>query len=267
MSSEENPEVTVEGEDFSLEIVDEIADEVDKTAELEVEIAALKAKNEELMSAPPVNTEEVGFAALAEELKKMQKPEAPVAQNPGVDYTKVVEDTAKNFYADPTKSVLNLLTPVVTQMQTESDAKLNDQAMQISQLTVLSTPGDKELYIKYKAEVDEVAGGLPPSAQVYQKALSQVKTAHVDDLVNERVQEALKKATEQAEISVRQNAPISLATSPAKAERTKNYSMTTAQWETMQHQAMVKGFEIGTKDDLTADGLWAVERFKRMGKL
>lgn len=272
----EVPDVPVPDEGFSVALVDEIPGPEDKTTELEAKIAELEAQNAALAQAPPPESPaDAGFAALAAELKSLKTP-TPVTEpdQSGPDYNEVIKDTSKNFYNDPTKSVLNLMTPVVQQLKQENDKRANSQAMQISKLTVLSTPGDKEFYVKYQAEVDSIAGSLPPSESAYQEALAKAKVLHVDDIVNEqveaRVNAALEQATVQAQASVAQTqrqAPTTLSTIPTKAPAQSKPSLTKLQWQDLQRQALVKGFDLGTAERLTAEGVWAIERYKALGRL
>lgn len=268
----EVPDVQVPEESFKVAIVDEVVP-ADATAELEAKNAELEARIAELSAAPPapapaVEAHNPGFSELAAELRKMQEPkEAPKP----VDYNQIIEETSKNFYGDPTKSVLNLLTPVVQELKTESDAKLNTQAKQISKLTVLAQEEEKNLYVKYKDDVEQITSTLPPSENVYQQALDQVRIKYSKQIVDEAVAARLAEVTEAAErqavASAPRQAPVTLATTPAKAPAPASPSLTANQWADLQRQALVKGFEIGTAERLTADGLWAIERYKKFGRL
>ena len=282
VAAPEVPEVNVEEDAYKVEIVEEEGgSEVDAAAELEAKNAELQAQLEELKRQQESIETNKGFEALAEELKNLKAPApAPeVPQDPAKDFNAIIEETSKTFYNDPTKSVLNLLTPVVTQLQTEAEKKAAAQDMQISKLTVLATPGDKDLYAKYSEDVESIVKTLPPSATAYQEALKKVQILHQDEIIEEKVQakvqEALQQATNQAQAAVQAGttvtgqvgqAPISLAGMPkTAAPKAKSNALTAAQWNDLKQQAMIKGFDIGDPNSLTADGVWAIERYKKNG--
>ncbi|MBW2637906.1 MAG: hypothetical protein JRC86_10370 [Deltaproteobacteria bacterium] len=268
------PDIPVEDEQFAVEIIDENAPAPDPTVELEARNAELQAQLAQLQSAPVPAADE-GFAALAAELRKMQAPQSEAPPEPGVDYNAVIEKSKKDFYGNPTESVLNLVTPVVQEMQNQADQRAAAQDMQISKLTVLSTPGDKEMYTKYATDVEEAVAKLPPSATAYQTALKQVEMFHSKDIIAEQVAEqvaaAIAQATTAAQAVVQPAPrqaprPMSLASMPQTAPPpANNNSLTSGQWRDIQQQALVKGFDLGTEKNLTADGVWAIEYYKKNG--
>lgn len=265
----EVPEVVVEDESYSVEIVDE-TQEVDKTAALEAEIAELKAA-QAVAPAPAAPQTDEGFAALAQEIRKLQPAPVQATPEPGVDYNSVVAGVRKDFYGDPTDSVLTLLNPIATGLKEEQDSKFAKQAVQISKLTVLATDEDKGLYVKYKDDVEAIAATLPPSENTYQEALQHIRLKYAKDLVQEQVDAALAQAISAAEANVtpgvtaQRQAPVTLATTPAKPTPTQNRSLNAAQWQDLQQQALIKGFDLGNANSLTADGVWAIERYKQNG--
>lgn len=264
----EVPDIQVEDENFSLEIVDE-TQPVDNTSALEAEIAELKAAQAVPVQAAPQTDE--GFAALAQEIRKLQPAPVAAAPAPGVDYTQVVAGVKKDFYGDPTESVLTLLNPIATGLKEDQDARFAKQALQISKLTVLSTDEDKNLYMKYKEDADAIAATLPPSENTYQQALDHVRLKYSKDLVQEGVDAALAQAvaTAEANVTVQQpvhrQAPVTLASTAPKPAPTQNRSLNAAQWQDLQQQALIKGFDLGNASSLTADGVWAIERYKQNG--
>lgn len=212
MSNQVTPEV--ENEEFKLEVVDDNvgAGEDQALLDLQSKMAELQAENEKLRTAPAV-APDPGLSQLAEILKQMQQPKVEEKpKGPQLDIKKLMEEKNADFYKNPSQSVYELITPVLQQMKTETESEVTTLKVMNSKLSALSIDENKQIYGRYSEEIEEIAKTLPPSTNVYQTAINQVKMNHIQDIVEERAKalaevslsEQVRQAEEAAKASVSQ---------------------------------------------------------------
>jgi len=244
---QDEPNIAVEDEGYEVVATEEADDQADlKSAELEAQNAELHKQLEALKASQnepaPAGDQ---FGELANAIRELQGPKKDGVSEPQTDYNKIIENVRKDFYTDPTKSVLSLLQPVAQEIQSNADKQIQAQSKQISKLTALNTPGDKDLMVKYSSEVEELVGSLPPSERVYQEALQRVKLNHLDDLVNERAQALTQQTIDAAEANVAQSmpnrGPQDLSTMPRKGK--VKVQITRQKITELQKWGMIKGYD------------------------
>ena len=197
------PQIEFENEEFKLEVVEEEGQKDDATMALEAKIAEMEAKQAEYMTtieglqnqAPDSNI------ALAEAIAKMNRPTEVVKapEQPQVDYAALFESTDKNFYNSPSKSVVDVMSPVLQSMDAKMTEANRANDLKMSKLMVLADESMKGDYIKYKDEVEKLVKTSPPSEEVYAKALKVVKGNHIEDIIAEQV--AAKLADMEAKLA------------------------------------------------------------------
>ncbi len=259
------PEIEEEGYELIVDEGEE-SENADPTLELEARNTELQAQIDALKSQNTAPTADVGFAALADELKKIGgKPtEATAPLEKGPDFNEIIKESRDSFYKDPMSAVLNVLQPALVEVKADSDAKISKQALQISKLTLLNTPGDRELYAKYKDEIEEKVSLLPPSEETYQKILREVKTDHLDDLIAEKAAELNAQVIEKAEAAVSQQAgvPTDLSSLPKKPAKMQ-VRIPAAKVKQMEQWALVKGYDWNSIEDRD----WVIKYWKEQGAI
>jgi len=257
-------------EEFEIEIVDPAAPQKEEaTIKLEQQMAEQQAlieklQNEKAQAAPPANDMDKLADLLSQRLGPVPTgPTEPTAEQKQQEYLKLVEGVRQNFHADPTGNVLKLIEPVLQQVQEQNQEMIQKQSLKISELSAYNSP-DAPYMQKYGDEVRQLVATLPPSGNVYQQALAQVKVNHTDDIIAERVQAALDEALAKARgqevtpAEVQQQAPFSLATqqgtpaaasivqkqkvqvSIAEQNKLKQFAMNhMLSWDNPQHQNLI----------------------------
>jgi hypothetical protein len=187
----------IENDEFDFIVTDENEPEVDQEkVELQTKLAEQQAKLDELMAAQNNvqmdNASQKQMEELANVLKtsiQSAQPEKPSA-DPQAEYMKLVEDVRSNWHSDPAGNALKLVEPLMSQMQQKMSSKVSTLELKTSKLAALSSP-DKPIYDKYADEVEQLVSSLPPSENTYQEAIKAVKANHMDDLVNDMVNQKL----------------------------------------------------------------------------
>lgn len=264
-------------EEFKLEIIDEPVEGTKDAATLamEVKLAEMEAQNaayaEQLTKLQGTGKETDIASALAAELKKIQTPQVtsapPVKEE--IDYNKLFETVDKNFYTSPSKGVVDVVVPLMEQMDKKYSGALSTQAITISKLTMLGDPSGQMDYVKYKEEVDKLVKDSPPSEQVYSNALKMVRANHFEEIMAEKVALQLKEITDKAEAAV--TAPpagvapgFTNATQVQAAHAKKNAGRITAgQLATASKWAMQKGYDWNDPEDQE----WVVKFLKSEGAI
>lgn len=244
-----------EDEEFKVEIVDEEAttekDEATlaleaKIAEMEAAQAEYKAQIESLSTKAPGADQ--GLSALAEQLKQMSAPAAPKAPEVQTDFKALFETVDKNFYNSPSKSVVDVVTPIMQSMDKKYSEVAAQQAINISKLTVLADDSQKSDYIKYKDEVEKIVSASPPSESVYGDALKSVRALHFEDILAEKVAAQVAEITDKAEAAAQASVPTTPSTftnaTQVQQARAKNTMRITAGQQLVASKwAMTKGYD------------------------
>ncbi len=263
-----------ENEEFTLEVVEEGATETQtdeeklaleaKIAEMEAENAKYKAQMDELSKASPPRE---SVSAIAEELRKLAQPAPAKPEETQTDFKKLFEDVDKNFYTSPSKSVVDVVTPIVQSMDKKYTDVIAKQALNISKLTVLYDESSKGDYIKYKDEVESIVSSLPPSESVYAEALKTVRANHFDDILAEKVQAQVEAMAQKAEQNVQQQqAATPQFTNAAQVQqaRAKNVMRITPNQEAAARKwAMIKGYDWSDP----AEKEWVLKYLKGNGSI
>ena len=262
---------------FKLEVIDEkiVPEKDEATLALEAKIEELEAGNSQYKEALEQLTSNQGqdanLSLLAQEvakLKETQAPQAPAQTKQEVDYGKLIETTDKNFYQAPSKSVLDLVSPVVQSLDAKYGGMAEKQSLNISKLTVLADDAVKGDYIRYKDEVDKLVQLSPPSETIYMETLKKVRANHMDDIIAEQVALQVAKITDAAEAEAAKAvapAPFTNATQqsavPPKAAVPVRIS--TQDQAYAQRWALIKGY---TWADLE-DQKFVVNYLKKTGEI
>ena len=266
----------LENDGFTLEIVEDegipAKDEATlaleaKIAEMEVTQAANMKIIEEMKGTAQTGNSMAGLAAEIKKMAVVAPVEKPVEQ-PGVDYAALFESTDKNFYNSPSKSVVDVMSPVLQSM----DAKFNDasvkSALNVSKLMVLADDSMKGDYIKYKPEVDKLVSTFPPSEDVYSRALKVVRGNHIEDIIAEQVAAQMTAITEKAEAAAVEEAAklkttpqFTNATTVQQAQVKKVVRITPRQQEIARKFAITKGFPWKDQEDQ----MWVINYLKGKG--
>jgi len=256
LEGNQEPIPVFEDEEFKVEIIDEESpDEKDEaTLALEAKIAEMEATQAEYKAQiESLSTKSTGDApalsALAEQLKKLSTPEAPKAPEVQTDFKALFESVDKNFYTSPSKSVVDVVTPIMKSMDKKYSDVAIQQAVNISKLTVLADDTQKGDYIKYKDEVEKIVAASPPSEKVYSEALKTVRAAHFDDILAEKVAAQVAEITEKAEAAAAQASTPAVpntftnATQVQQARAKNTMKITAGQQLVASKWAMTKGYD------------------------
>lgn len=192
-------------EEFNI-VVEDTPQKDDATLALEAKIAEMEAERQAWQTQPQGDG---GMSQLAEQLAKMNQPSAPPTDTvETIDPQALVEQVNKGFYDNPAMGVMQLLDPIVKNMQKQNESANSKRDLQISKLSVLADETTKGTYGKYQDEIETIVGSMPASETVYREAINKVQMLHMDDIVAERVEAAVAKATEAAMAQV---APVAKA--------------------------------------------------------
>jgi hypothetical protein len=204
----EEADVAVEEEeaildtDFDIEIVD--PSELDDTKpqaliDAEARLAALEAEKEALRGS---QAQQEAIQATMESVKQMQQQlaggiridsgqkEQPVQ----FDFEGLKKEFNQNIFKDPAEQVTKFMTPFLQELNQKVESVNSVAARNASKSEMLLNDESRGFYTKYKDEVDALVADMPNSPDVYQQALSKVKTDHMDDIIAEKVAEQLAKA-------------------------------------------------------------------------
>lgn len=253
----------IEDEQFEIQVTDD-----EPMSEAEKQLAELKTKLEEAEAAKQAleqqtveRSAEDPIAKLAALLEKNNTP-APPSNNQVQDfqaqYQKIIEDTRNNFHSDPTQSVINLVAPLLNQMEQKMEQTSSVTDKLTSKLSVVQGE-DAGFYTKYKDEVEGLAAGIQ-GKDSYQKAVAQVKLMHMDEIVqeqvNKRLEEAIAASVGETPADIQRKAPFTLGnrqTAPAQAAQKQTIRISTAEerrgrefanshmlsWDNPQHKAII----------------------------
>jgi hypothetical protein len=153
------------------------------------ELAALRAQLAQRESEG--STVAQGFAQLAETLKGIQSPQAPKTPPP-IDIEKMNSELKEKMYDNPLEAMGQFYSTFVTPQISAVEARAKELDLKNERLdTALENP---DLFKNYGAEIDETVKALGNAPGSYRKALSIVKGNHIDDIVEQKIQEALAKA-------------------------------------------------------------------------
>jgi hypothetical protein len=267
-----DPDIPVEGEGFEV-VVGPESDPEDKTAELEAKNNELAAQLEALKAAQQTAVPATdGFSELAAEIRKIGTPVQAAPEAPqGTDYETLLKEVGQDFYKDPAMNVARIVGPAVNDVKMAAQAQIDQQAMQISKLTVLNTPGDKDLYVKYKDEAEELAAKSANKAQAYQDAMKQVKANHMDELIAAQVEEKLNEAISAAEgkatgatSTPSAPLPVDVSTMPRKPAKVTT-RITPQQWSKIAEWSLIKGYDLGTPENPGSEQAWVINYMKSKG--
>jgi len=191
---DEMPEV--ENDEFSFVVTDDNENVDPAKLETETKLAEQQAEIERLTAlnaqTKVENTSQTQMDELANVIKTSMTASQPkeVAVDPQADYMKSLEDIRTNWHSDQVGNVIKIVEPLMTQMQNQMNTKVSTLELKTSKLAAVNG-ADKDIYTKYNAEVEQIASTLPPTENTYQEALKVVKANHMDDLVNDMVNEKL----------------------------------------------------------------------------
>ena len=261
----ENPEIAVEDEGFALVVGEGDESEGDKTAELEAQNAELQAKLTAATAVPVVPND--GFAELAAEIRKIAPAPAAPAVPQETNYEEFLKQKGVDFYKDPALTSAAIAAQIVQDSLSPAQAQIEVQAAQISKLTLLNTPGESELYIRYKDEIEAFALESKSKGTSYQDAMKVVKANHIDDLIADQVTAKLAEATKQAEVNAAQgSAPLPLdVSSMARKPAAKQIRISQQQWNTMEKWSLIKGFDLGTTKSPGTDQSFVIDHMRKLG--
>ena len=245
-----------DNEDFTVEVVDDdgAAAKDDATLALEAKIAEMEQKQGEYLTTieglQANSAQGQSMASLAQEIKNMAAPAAvaPDPAQPQVDYGALIESTDKNFYNSPSKSTLDITSPLFQSMDQKINEATARNMVSMSKMVVLTDDSMKGDYIKYKDEVDKFVAGSPPSEDIYSKALRAVRGNHIEDIIAEKVAAQMLTITEKAEASATEAAKpaqpqFTNATQVQQAQAKKVMRITPRQQEIARKFAITKGYD------------------------
>ena len=153
------------------------------------ELAALRAQLSQRESEG--STVAQGFAQLAETLKGIQNPAPAPQKAPQIDLEKMNSELKEKLYDNPIEALGQFYSTFVTPQLSAVEAKAKELDLKNERMDVaLENP---ELFKTYASEIDETVRALGNAPGSYKRALSIVKGNHIDDIVEQKIQEALAK--------------------------------------------------------------------------
>jgi len=264
---EENPDINIEDEDFNLVVGDDEQADNDKTLDLEARNAELTAQIAEMNKRNERPAGNEGFSELAAEIRRINP--APKEEVPkGTDYNTFLREKGADFYKDPAMTTAQIAAQISQDAVSPAMALVQKQAMQISKLTLLNTPGDNALYTTYRDEVEAIAKTFSGSDEAYQNAIKQVKTAHMDELIEAQVSARMEKVVNDAEERVttkpRAPLPVDISSAPRKPAA-RNYKIPARDWDAVKKWSLIKGFSIGSPGNPGPDQEFVLEHLREKG--
>jgi hypothetical protein len=188
------------GDDFQVFVDDEGAAKPDEATQALLD--DLKAKQAELLAAQartdPVAAMSAGIAALGDRIAPKAAPDVTV-RPAQIDIAKLKEEFNKTLYDDPFEKTVDL----IQKMQNFSGAGQANANLAYSRRILMVDPATKDLFKRFEGEVETEVAKMPAQERatnpgVYDDALLRVKARHMDELFEERLAEATKKAVAEA---------------------------------------------------------------------
>ena len=97
----------------------------------------------------------------------------------------------KNLYNDPAKETEEFIAPYMMELNNKIDSVNQRADRNASKADMLENGESRSFYGRHKDEIDIAMSKLPADTEVYQKALASVQTLHMEEIVAEKVAEAL----------------------------------------------------------------------------
>lgn len=198
----EPPEADLESE-FELEIVDAAHyGDIKSEALIEAEAKIAEYERQKLTDNSSAGRDEALAASMAS-IKAMQdqlasgiKVEGPAQTQaaPSFDMDAHRASYNKNLYNDPAKQTEAFMAPYLMELNGKIDKVNSASARNSSKAELLMVDDSREFYSQYRDEIENLATKLDASPDVYQKALSAVKSNHLDDIIAEKVAAKLAEA-------------------------------------------------------------------------
>ena len=190
---------------FELEIVDPSLYGQEKSPaliEAEAKLAALEAQT--LTKEATAGRDEATAAnmaairAMQEQLSKGITVNQPPAEAPLTLFDQKAhrDKYNKNLYNDPAKETEEFIAPYMMELNKKIDSVNTRADRNSSKASMLENDDSRIFYSKYKEDIDKAMLNLPAGPEVYQKALSQVQSLHMDEIVAEKVAVELAKLQE-----------------------------------------------------------------------
>jgi hypothetical protein len=164
-------------------------------------LADLAAKDEALKAAQAqadqVAAMRASFDGLGERLAKQPQVVMPQQQQqqPAFDPKRMKEEFNEKIFVDPYETIMGMQQMI---SQAQASAMANQNLAYSKQLVKLD-PETKEHLTRWESEVESVVQALGPQARamnpnIYRDALDQVRARHMNEIIQEKVAEALKTA-------------------------------------------------------------------------
>jgi hypothetical protein len=187
--------------DFDIEIVDPSELDQEKPQaliDLETKLAALEAEKNQMSN---TQAQQAALQATMESVKQLQqqlaggiKVNADKPQEvPQFDFEGLKRDFNQNIFKDPAEQVTKFMTPFLQELNSKVDSVNSAAARNSSKSEMLISDESRDFYTRYRDEIEAKVQSMPSSPDVYQKALSEVKMAHFDDIIAEKVAEKLNE--------------------------------------------------------------------------
>jgi hypothetical protein len=179
-----------------------------KLADLEAQNTVLKAQADQTAALSK------SFGDYGQQVQKAierQPQPAPSQPAPGEDWNAFMTRINTQFFEKPAETIQEVL----TRYDNLKSSQQVNQSMVVAKRFLALDPEAKPIYDKYRDEVDREMSTIDPQVKLsdptfYRDAIDRVKSRHLDDLIAEKVAEALAK--------VQQPAPTSQPRSPTYAE-------------------------------------------------
>lgn len=225
-------EIPIEEEVETGPSVEELKVEYDK---MQVEMERMKVES---------NLASVWKEGLNDLGEKISTPQ-PMQANPQQqqkDFEDWKKKSNKDWYKDPTGNALNLY---AQKIQPEIEKTLNNK-LQYSREFCRLDPDTATMFKRYEAEVDAEVNRMTQleknDMKVYQNALKRVGVNHIDELVNEKVEMALKKRDEEEKRLKPANEQFSEANINPRSRPSKTEIISQKDWDKHLLEARAKGF-------------------------
>jgi len=269
-------------EDPGFELVDESTQENEPSegevdvdpAELAKHLEELKAQNEALKAQADSSMQLKGaFENFAQKLTPKAetvpavKEEAPQVN---IDWAQLEAQVNQDAFKNPFQTTMKSVAPVLQQMQSQFDFKLaqveKKNKLIDSKLALTGDKGLSEIYNKYQSEVDSaVSGGMD-----YVAAAQRVRMSHEDEIIAEKVAEAVELVKE--ELGKTAGVPASpngftnsgnVQSSVNRSKVTQKVAVSAATKEAIRQTALNWAMDPNDPDDLK----FVYDEFKKAGKL
>jgi len=199
----EPEEAEIVDDSFEVEIVDPAVYNNEKSEALLASEAEAEKLRQQIEDKSSSDTRDQALAASMASIQALQAqlaggikvdsgPEAKVA--PAFDMEAHRATYNKNLYADPAKQTEAFMAPYLMELNGKIDTVNSTAAKNASKAEILLVDESRNFYTKYHDEVEKAVGDLPVSPDIYQKALSSVKSNHMDEIIAEKVAEKIAEA-------------------------------------------------------------------------